>query len=87
LIDLYRRLIEMRRGHPGLTSPNFHPRFWDESQVQLDGDGFGIDEARQVVVYHRWGTAADGRLEKFYVVLNFSQFPQTVEIHFPEDDG
>ena len=87
LIDLYRRLIEMRRGHSGLMSANFHPRSWDESHTQIDGDGFGIDEARQVVAYHRWGTAADGQLEKFYVVLNFSQRPQTVEIHLPEDGG
>jgi pullulanase/glycogen debranching enzyme len=87
MLDLYRRLIAMRRGHPGLTSPNFHPRYWDESRAQLDGDGFGIDESRQVVVYHRWGSTADGRLEKFYVVLNFSPSPQTVEMTFPEDDG
>jgi pullulanase len=87
LFDLYRRLIEMRCGHAGLTSPNFYPRFWDESQTQLDGDGFGIDEARQVVVYHRWGEAADGHLEKSYIVLNFSQWAQTVEVTFPEDDG
>jgi hypothetical protein len=87
LFDLYRRLIELRRDHAGLTSTNFYPRFWDESRDQLDGDGFGIDEARQVVVYHRWGNAADGRLEKFYVVLNFSLSPQTVEVTFPEDDG
>jgi len=85
--DLYRRLIELRRSHAGLTSPDFHPRSWDESRTALDGDGFGIDESRQVVVYHRWGNAADGRLEKFYVVLNFSPWPQTVEITFPEDGG
>jgi len=65
----------------------FHPSGWDESRTQLDGDGFGIDERRQVVVYHRWGDAADGRLEKFYIVLNFSPWPQTVEMTFPEDDG
>ena len=87
MLDLYRRLIEIRRNHPGLTSPDFHPRFWDVSRTQLDGDGFGIDESRQVVVFHRWGNAGDGRLEKFYVVLNFSPWAQTVEMTFPEDDG
>jgi hypothetical protein len=87
LFGLYRQLVEIRRSNAGLTSRNFHPRFWDESHTQLDGDGFGIDESRQVVVYHRWGNAADGRLEKFYIVLNFSQWPQTVEMTFPEDDG
>ncbi len=87
LFDIYRRLVEMRRSHSGLTSPNFYPRYWDESRTLLDGDGFGVDESRQVVVYHRWGNAADGRLEKFYIVLNFSQSPQTVLVTFPEDDG
>jgi pullulanase/glycogen debranching enzyme len=85
--DLYRRLIEIRRSHPGLTSPHFHPQFWDESCTQLDRDGFGIDESRQLVVYHRWGDSSDGRLEKFVIVLNFSSWPQTVEVTFPEDDG
>jgi pullulanase len=87
LLSLYRRLIDIREKHPGLTSPEFHPRFWDESHTQVDSDGFGIDVARQVVVYHRWGSAADGRVEKFYVVLNFSQSTQTVNISFPEDGG
>jgi hypothetical protein len=87
MFDLYRRLIRIRREHPGLTSPNFHPRGWDESHTQLDSDGLGIDQARQLVVYLRWGAAADGRMEKFYVALNFSQWSQTVEIALPENDG
>lgn len=87
LLSLYRRLIDIRKKHPGLTSPNFHPRSWDESWSLPNADGFGIDVGRQVVVYHRWGNAADGRLEKFYVVLNFSQSPQWVDMSFPEDGG
>src|SRR4051812_39895565 len=58
LLGLYRRLIDLRKMHPGLTSPDFHPRFWDGSWHQRDADGFGIDTARQLVVYHRWGPAA-----------------------------
>ena len=87
MFDLYRSLADIRAHHAGLTSPNFHPRFWDESWGQLDADGFGIDVARQLVVFHRWGNGADGRLEKFYVVLNFSPWAQTVEMTFPEDEG
>jgi pullulanase len=87
MFDLYHRLIEIRQQHAGLTSPDFHPRFWNEANTQLDGDGFGIDESRQVVVYHRWGNAADGRLERFYIVLNFSSSAQVVEMTFPEDEG
>ena len=87
LFDLYRRLIDIRRNHAGLTSPNFHPPYWEKWRTGFDADGFGIDEARQLVVYHRWGNAADGHLEKFYIVLNFSQCTQPVELTFPEDDG
>ena len=43
--------------------------------------------ARQLVVYHRWGPAADGRLERFIIVLNFSQQTQPVDVSFPDDDG
>lgn len=84
---LYRRLTELRRTHLGLTSPNFHPRGWNESNTQPDADGFGINQAQQTVVFHRWGNAADGRLERFYVVLNFSESPQTVSLSFPENGG
>jgi pullulanase len=87
LCDLYRRCVLLRTTHAGLTSANFHPRFWDESCYRLDGDGFGIDEARQLVVFHRWGEADDGHLEKFYIVLNFSQSAQVVDMSFPEDGG
>jgi len=87
LFAFYQRLIALRRSHAGLTSPNFHPRFWDESNTQPDADGFGINQAQQTVVFHRWGPADDGRLEKFYIVLNFSPWPQSVAVSFPEDDG
>ena len=86
-LALYQRLISLRRSHSGLTAPNFHPRFWNEGDTQPDADGFGINQAQQTVVFHRWGPADDGRLEKFYVVLNFSPWPQTVAASFPEDDG
>jgi hypothetical protein len=51
----------------------------------LDPHGFGIDRARNVVVYHRWGIDDAGRLERLYVVLNFSQHTQTVS--FRVSDG
>jgi pullulanase/glycogen debranching enzyme len=87
LLDLYRRLIDIRQKHPGLTSANFHPRGWDESWTKRDGFGFGIDVEHQVVVYHRWGKRADGKMEKFYIVLNFSGYPQAVDLSFPDDEG
>ena len=86
-LALYRRLIALRRGHAGLRSPNFHPRFWDEAGTRPDPDGFGINQAQQTVVYHRWGPADDGRLEKFFVVLNFSPWTQPVAFRLPDADG
>ena len=86
LLGLYKKLIRMRKDHPGLRSPNFHPPTWDDGRQTLK-DGFGVDVARQVVVYHRWGQTDDGRLERFYIVLNFSDSTQHVELELPEQDG
>jgi pullulanase len=86
-LALYRKLIALRRDHPGLTSLHFHPSGWSEADTHPDADGFGIDRDRQTVVLHRWGTAASGRLERLYVVLNFSEAEQEVSLSFPEDDG
>lgn len=87
MLSLYQRLVSIRRTHAGLTSPNFHPSGWDESNTQPDPDGFGINVGQQTVVFHRWGQADDGRLEKFYIVLNFSPWPQEVSVSFPENEG
>ena len=87
LLALYKELIDIRHKHPGLTSPNFYPRGWDESWTKRDSNGFGIDVFNQVVVYHRWGTIDGGKTEKFFVVLNFSPYPQAVDMSFPDSDG
>jgi pullulanase len=68
----YHQLIEIRRDYPGLRSSNFHPNMWDDGRTQPDADGYGIDRARNVVIYHRWGDDGTGHLERFYVALNFS---------------
>jgi hypothetical protein len=36
-------------------------------------------------VYHRWGAGAEGQVERFSVVLNFSDAPQRVDLQFPEN--
>jgi len=87
MFSLYQRLVSLRRTHTGLTTSNFHPRGWVGSATQPDADGFGISTAQQTVVFHRWGQADDGHLEKFYVVLNFSEWPQNVSVSFSEDGG
>jgi pullulanase len=73
---LFAKLIGIRTGSAALSSPNFHPRNWDESRTTRDAEGFGLDVDRQVAVYHRWARDRAGRLERFYVVLNLSDEPQ-----------
>jgi 1,4-alpha-glucan branching enzyme len=78
--DRYAFLMKLRQDHPGLRSPNFYPNDYDWSWHNFSPDGYGIDEARKIIIYHRWGNAADGALERFMVVLNFSDFMQYVDI-------
>ena len=84
VFDLYSKMIRIRRNHPGLRSSNFYPRGWEQWQIQLNPQGFGIDRARNIVVYHRWGNADDGKLERFYIVLNFSKLPEHVSFEVPD---
>lgn len=81
LFNLYSKLIAMRKAHPSLSSINFHPA---DERWQCDHfiDGYGFDKKKQVVIYHRWGNGADGRLERFIAVLNFSGQDQYVDIPF-----
>ena len=83
LFDLYRKLIAMRRAYPALRSRNFHPPTWESWQTRLDGDGFGVDTEKQVVIYHRWGQGDDGSLQRFIIALNFSEQSQSVTLPFP----
>jgi len=78
--DRYRFLMDLRRQHKGLRSPYFYPNDYAWSWHHFSPDGYGIDEQRQVIIYHRWGDAEDGRLERFMVVLNFSDVTQYVDI-------
>lgn len=85
LFDLYRRLIAIRKAHPGLRTRNFHPDRYDERLLHFDPDGYGVSVDQDVAIYHRWGTGTDGRLERFIIVLNFSDYGQTVTIPFSEN--
>jgi len=84
VFSVYAKMIDIRKNHAGLRSPNFYPRGWDESQTELNAQGFGIDRARNIVVYHRWGNAGDGSLERFYIALNFSQHIQHISFEVAE---
>lgn len=82
LFELYQKLIAMRKAHPSLASVNFHPAD-DRSECDHFIDGYGFNREKQVVIYHRWGNGANGRLERFIVVLNFSGNDQFVDVPFP----
>jgi 1,4-alpha-glucan branching enzyme len=73
--QLLTKLSQMRAGRPALRAPNFHPLTWDESRASRDGDGFGLDVGAQVAVFHRWTQIDATRVERVYVVLNFSDDP------------
>jgi hypothetical protein len=80
---LYTRLAQLRQAYPGLRSSNFYPDVWEEWQSQLNPAGFGVDTARQIVIFHRWGESAAGALQRFYVVLNFSPTALWVRVSLP----
>ena len=80
LRDRYSFLMGLRQQHKGLRSPNFYPNDYDLSWSAFSPSGYGIDEQRQIIIYHRWGPADDGMLERFMVVLNFSDMTQYVDV-------
>ena len=70
---------------PGLRSGDIWPSPWEDWQSQFNPEGAGVDEARQLVIFHRWGTTPEGKLENFVIGLNFSDQPQSVSVPFPLD--
>lgn len=87
VFDLYQQMMQIRQDHPGLRSPHFYPSGWQDGWTLMNPQGFGIDRGRNVVVYHRWGDDkgdGTGRLERFYVVLNFSQQTQRLSFEVPD---
>jgi 1,4-alpha-glucan branching enzyme len=85
LFILYKRLIEIRKSYAGLRSTNFYPENWEEWQTRLNPEGFGVDTEKQIVIFHRWGNDSAGNLQRFIIVLNFSDYPQRVTVKFPEN--
>jgi hypothetical protein len=85
LLRLYRRLGEIRQKYAGLRSPNFYPQPWEEWQTQFNPQGYGIDVGRQLAIYHRWGNDENGALQRFIIVLNFSDDAHEVMVPFSAD--
>lgn len=81
--NVYLLLLQLRRDHPGLRSPNFYPDAYDLRWRTLSPDGYGIDEERQLAIYHRWGSDNAGGVERFIIALNFTDATQFADIPFP----
>lgn len=78
---LFAKLIAIRKSHPGLRSDNIYPAGWQTWQERFDPNGYGIDTARGLVIFHRWGS--DGtKLQRVMVAINFSCENQEVDIPF-----
>lgn len=85
LLPIYKKLIEIRKAHAGLRSNNFYPAQWEDWMLKFNSAGYGIDVDKQMLIYHRWGPADNGRLERFIIVINFSDQPQTVDVPFADN--
>jgi 1,4-alpha-glucan branching enzyme len=75
LYRLYQKLISVRMAHPSLRSPNFFPT--------ANQDRYGVFADIGLVVYHRYGQANDGSLERFIIALNYSDTDRFIDVPFP----
>lgn len=82
LLSHYRKLIDIQKKYPALRSDNFYPEPWDEWQTQFNTQGYGVDVGRQLVIYHRWGNDENGNLQRFIIVINFSETNHYVDVPF-----
>jgi pullulanase len=80
LVNLYSFLMSLRHAHPALCSPNFYPNYYDSSLTGFSPDGYGIDEVRQVAIYHRWSGP-----DLYMIVLNFSDSTQYCDVQLPQN--
>jgi hypothetical protein len=82
---LYQKLSAIRQSHPVLRSVNFYPQSYDSRETVFNAAGYGVDESKDVVIYHRWGHNEQGQLERFIIALNFSAFDQVVNLPFSDN--
>ncbi|MFN6474433.1 MAG: alpha-amylase family glycosyl hydrolase [Nostoc sp. SerVER01] len=85
LLNVYRKLIAMRKNYAGLRSNNFYPSSWETWQTQFNPEGYGVDVGKGVIIYHRWGNSEDGALQRFIIVVNFSNQDQIVSVPFSDN--
>jgi 1,4-alpha-glucan branching enzyme len=82
LFTLHQKLIALRKESPALRGGNFYPGVYDEQWTHFNDQGYGVDVDLDVAIYHRWAAAADGQVERFIVVVNFSGYDQYVDVPF-----
>jgi pullulanase/glycogen debranching enzyme len=85
LFNVYQKLIDIRKKHAGLRSNHVYPDRWETWQTQFNPQGYGVDVGKGVVIYHRWGNAEDGTLERFIIAINCSGTDQIVNIPFSDN--
>lgn len=85
LFELHKKLIALRLACPSLRSDDVYPGNEAAAWPRFTPEGYGVHVDKRVVIYHRWGTGSDGQLERFIVVLNFSDADQWVDIPFSAD--
>ena len=83
--DLYRKLIKIRQNFSGLRSDNVYPVEWSQDRMKFNDAGYGIDRDSGIVIYHRWGDDAAGKLQRFIIVLNLSLEKKFVSVPFSVD--
>jgi hypothetical protein len=83
IAELLGRLARMRREHPVLRRPGMYPGNWPSDRRTPYDDGYGLDAARETVVYHRWGEV-DGHLHRYVIALNFGPWAQRVAVPLPD---
>lgn len=76
LLAIYQKLIGIRKAHPALRSQNFYPDPYDEQHTLFNSLGYGVSQDKNVAIFHRWRQDDQGRLERFIVVLNCSEYQQ-----------
>jgi len=74
LYSIYKALIQIRATHSSLRSSNFFP---EDNQ---NHDGYGVFPGQNTIIFHRYGQGFDGSLERFIVVINYSDADQTLDV-------
>ncbi|WP_075354190.1 alpha-amylase family glycosyl hydrolase [Desulfovibrio sp. DV] len=85
MLWVFSKLIAVRKCYAGLRSNNIYPCQWEQWQTRFNPQGYGVDTEKGLVIFHRWGVGEDERLQRFIIVLNFSDNQQFIDVPFPEN--